>query len=316
MVDLVTVGDASLWLSPTGSERLQTARDLRMRVSGTESSVAVAASQLGTPSRWLSKLPNGPLGRRVVSELHAHGVGTGVVWSDEGRQGLLFHESAPGPRESVSITDRTETAAATMTPGELRMDLVQQGEVVFVGGRTMALSETAAATAEAVLRAGAGEGGLAAFDLDYHPAVWDPETARETIVPVLDAVDVLFASEDDIRAVLDRSGQARELSHAVAADHDFGMVVVTRNEHGALVYHDGVVHDQDNIETEATDVSGQHAALIGGFLSELIREGDPDAALAHGVATAALARTIPGPLATINRPEVRRLIDDRGEGGR
>jgi len=309
MGDLVTVGDASLRISPAATERFQTATDVRMHVAGTEAAVAVAASQLGTPARWLSKLSATSLGQRVVSELHEHGTGTGVAWSEEGRQGLLFREAAPDPREEVRIVDRIDTAAATMTPGELRMDLVQSADAVFVAGSTMALSGTAADTAEAVLRAGGSEESLTAFDLDYHPAFWDPETARETLTGVFDAVDVLFADEDDLKTVLDETGDVRELAHMLSAEYGFGMVVLNCSDEMAMVYQDGVIHDYERIETETVDESGQHPALIGAFLSELLRGNDADRALAAGVATAALARTIPGTLTPVDRAEVNRLID-------
>lgn len=142
MVELVTVGDTSLRLSPRGNERLETATDVRMYATGTESNVAVAASRFGTDAVWLSKLPETPLGRRVVSELHEHGIDTHVDWSEDGRQGLTFYEPPCEPRERVRIDDRGSAAAATMTPGDLEMDLVQSASSVFVAGSTLALSST------------------------------------------------------------------------------------------------------------------------------------------------------------------------------
>lgn len=306
MVDLVTVGDASLRLSPVGSERLETATDVRMRTAGSECGVAVAASRLGCDAVWLSKLPDTPLGHRVVAEIHEHGTSTEVTWSDEGRQGLLFHETAAEPRGSMTIADRTGTAAATMTPGELRMDLVKDATAVFVAGSTLALSGTGSETAQAVLRA---SDGLTTFDLDYQPSMWpDTETARSTITEIFDVVDILFANEDQIEAVFQKNGQAREIAHTMAAEHDFDLVVVTRSEHGAIAYHDGVIHSQDSIETEATDPSGQHEAFTGGFLERLVAGETAEVALKHGVATAALSRTIPGPLTAVTEREVADLV--------
>ncbi|MFB6189074.1 MAG: sugar kinase [Halapricum sp.] len=313
MADLVCVGDTSLRLSPEGSERLETATDVRMRATGTESSVAVAASRLGADARWLSKLPDSPLGRRVVAELHQHGIDIDVAWSETGRQGLTFYESANPPRETIRIDERETAAAATMTPGELAMDEVQSAASVFAAGSTMALSATAAETVQAILRAGGSGSDFAAFDLDYRPAMWSPEEARETVTNVFDAVEVLFATEDDVTTVLGKSGQARELAPTVAAEWDFQMVVITRSEHGALVYHDGVIHDCDAFETEAVDETGQHAAFIGGFLARLLEGADTDEALSAGVATAALTRTIPGPLTTVDRHEVERLVESADE---
>jgi len=315
MVELVTVGDTSLRLSPRGNERLETATDVRMHATGTESNVAVAASRLGIDVVWLSKLPDTPLGRRVASELHEHGIETQVGWSDEGRQGLSFYEPPCDPREAVRIHDREQAAATTMTPGDLDMELVQDAASVFVAGSTLALSETAAETGAAVLRAGANGDGVSALELDYRPELWSPAAARETLTGVFESVDVLFGSEDDVRTVLDRTGQARELAPTIAAEWDLQMVVLTRSEHGALVYHDGVIHDRDAIETETVDDTGQHDAFIGAFLARLLDGGEPGAALSAAVATASLSRTIPGPLATVDQAEVERLVDSVEQSG-
>ncbi|QSG06871.1 sugar kinase [Halapricum desulfuricans] len=314
MVELVTVGDTSLRLSPSGNGRLETATDVRMHATGTESNVAVAASRFGTDAVWLSKLPDTPLGRRVVSELHEHGIETQVGWSEAGRQGLSFYEPPRDPRNRVRIDDREGAAAATMTPGDLDMELIQSASGVFVAGSTFALSETAAETGEAVLRAGTGSEGASALELDYRPELWSSGDARDTLTDVFDAVDVLFASEDDVRDVLDRSGQARELAPSVAAEWDFRMVVLT-SARGGLVYHDGVIHDRDAIETDTVDETGQHDAFVGAFLAALLDGEEPDEALSNAVATASLARTIPGPLATVDAEEVERLaetFDQRG----
>lgn len=310
MADLVTVGDTSLRLSPEGNERLETATDVRMRTTGTASNVAVAAGRMATDALWLSKLPDSLLGRRVVAELHEHGIETDVAWSQDGRQGLTFYESAPHPRQTVQIDDRADATAGTMTPGELAMEEVQSAASVFAAGSTMALSSTAAETVQAILRAGGSGSDFAAFDLDYRPSMWSAENARATVTNVFDAVEVLFASEDDVRTVLDRDGQPREMAHTIAADWDFQMVVITRSEYGALAYHDGVIHDRDAIQTEAVDEAGQHEAFIGAFLAQLLEGADTDDALDAGVGMAALTRTVPGPLTTVDRTEVDQLLTD------
>ena len=310
MPNLVTVGNASLRLSPAGHERLETATDVRVHTTGTECNAAAAANRLGSDAIWLSKLPDSPLGRRILSELHEHGVATNVAWSDDGRQGLEFYESPAAPRGATRIDDRTNAAAATMTPGELRMDLVQEADAVFVAASTMALSQTAADTAKAVLRAGGGESGLSVFDMDYQPHVWDPETAREAVTGAFEPADVLFANEDDVETVLGRSGQARELAHTIAAEFSFDLVVITRSEHGAIAYHDGVIHERESVETETVDPTGQHDAFVGAFLARLLAGADTDEALAYGVAMAALTRTVPGPLTTIGRSDVEALVED------
>jgi 2-dehydro-3-deoxygluconokinase len=227
---------------------------------------------------------------------------------EEGRQSLLFTDSGPAPRDPQRVRDRSGTAAATVTPGELPMDRVQAADATFVAGSTLSLSDGIAETAEAVLRAAGA--GLVAMDLDHRPGLCSPDEAREALDGVLDAVDVLVANEGQLQTVFDRTGEPRTLAHTIASEYDFETVVVTRSERGALAWHDSVVHEQDGISVEAVDAAGQHEAFTGAFLERIIDGAGVDEALAYGVAAASLTRTIPGPMTTITRDEVESLVTE------
>jgi 2-dehydro-3-deoxygluconokinase len=313
MTELVTFGETSLRLSPVGEERLETAEDVRMRVSGTESNVAVAASAMGADATWLSKLPDSPLGRRVERTLHAHGVDTEIAWADDGRQGLQFAEQAPTPRADRLVQDRDRAAAASVTPGELPMDRIQRADATFVAGSTLSLSGDIVETAEAVLRA-AGNG-LVAMYLDFQPGLWWVAAARETLDGVFDAVDVLIANEEQAREIFDRTDEPRKFAHAIASKRSFDTVVITRSGRGALVCSDGVIHEQDGIEVDAVDPAGQHEAFTGAFLERVLSGAGASEALTYGVASATLAQTIPGSMTTASREEVESLAADL-DGGR
>lgn len=308
MGELVAFGETSLRLSPRDSERFETATDVHLRVSGTESNVAVAASALGAQARWLSKLPDTPLGHRVERALHEHGVRTDVAWTDSRRQGLVFVEYGPEPRESRRFEDRKACAATAVTPGELPMDRVQAADATFVAGSTLSLSGGVVETAEAVMRA--TDGGPTVLDLDYSPELWSPDEARETLAGVFGAVDVLVTTERGAQRVFDRTGDTRTLAHTIGSEYDFETVVVTRGERGALAWHDSVIHEQNGVEAEAVDAAGQHEAFTGAFLERRIDGVAVDEALCYGVASATLARTVPGPMTTITRDEVETLVAD------
>jgi len=307
MTDLVTFGETSLRMRPAGEGRLETATDVRMEASGVESNVACAATRLGVDAAWLSKLPDTPLGHRVERELHSHGIETAVAWADSGRQSLQFLEHGSQPREGRHLEDRGGSAVETVEPGELPMDRVRGAGGVFVAGSTLALSETAAATAGAVLRA---SDGFAALDLDYRSGLWSLADARETYEDLFPAVDVLVADESALETVFDRTGDPRETAHTVASNGGFEMIVVTRRDRGAVVWYDSVVHEQEGIETQAVDPSGGHEAFVGAFLARILDGANTDAALATGVASAALARTIPGPMTTVDATEIEALAAD------
>lgn len=305
---LVTFGETALQFSTASGRRFETSDEVEVHADGTASNVAAIASRLGGDAVWLSKVPDTPLGRRVAAELHEHGLETEIVWTEPetGRQGLTFYEDASPPREDRLLQDRINSAAATLKPGEVDMHRVQNADAVFTDGSTISLSDTAVETAKALLRT---TDGISALDLDFHPGLWSAEQARTVLAELFGSVNLLFANEQQAKTVFDRTGKPRELVHSIASSHDLEMVVLTRNERGVVAYYDGVVHEQDAIETEVIDESGQHDALVGAFLEQLLAGNDVDDALAHGVAAAALTRTMVGPVTPIEAAEVDRLVE-------
>lgn len=310
-MSIASFGDTALRFATREGERFETAREVRVHVDGVSSNAAAIASRLGADAVWLSKLADTPLGRRAVAELHEHGLETDVAWADGGRHGLKFHENGTPPRPSRLVQDRADTAMAAVSPGDFPVGRVQEADAVFTTGSMAALSDEAAETAGALLRSAPG---LRAMDLDFHPGVWSVAEARDTLADLFDPVELLFASEDGAKAVFDRTGSPRELVHTIASDHGFSHVILTRSEHGVVGYHDGVLHEQPAFETEATDSAGQHAALVGAVLQQLTAGASTDTALAHGAATAALARTMTGPLPAVEPTDVKQLVDDGADG--
>ena len=306
-MSIVTFGETPLRLSTQNGERFETAHELSLSGDGIASNAAAVAGRLGGDAVWLSKVPDSPLGRRVVAELHEHGLETEVVWADtdESRQGLSFYEDASAPREARLLHDRGDAAMGTVTPGELPVGRIQKADIVFTTGSTAAVSDRAEKTTSALLRSADG---IRALDLDFHPDIWSAESARETLATLFDAVDVLFASEQQATAVFDQSGKPRELVHLIASEFEFTHVILTREERGVVGYNDGVVHEQDHFETEIVDAAGEHAAFIGAALQQLAAGAPTDKALTYGRAAAALTRTMPGPLTPIESEEVDRLV--------
>ncbi|MEF8814041.1 MAG: sugar kinase [Halovenus sp.] len=317
MTELITFGETPLRFSPQGHQRLERADEMTIHADGTESNVAVAAQELGAEALWLSKLPESPLGRRVVTQIEEQGIETDIAWTDDGslRQGFVFRESGSKPRQTREHHDRQYTAAATAQPVDFPMDRVQDASVVFTGLSTPVLSPETAETTRAILRASGGSGAVTAMDLDYSPALASPTRYRETLEELAEDIDMLIANVSNVNTVLDRDGGPRELANLLAADYDLEVAVITRSEKGAVALHDSpgtnVIHERETIPTETVDPTGTHGAFAGAFLQQLIDGANTARSLTYAVAVAALSRTIPGPfLTTIGDEEIEPLVDE------
>jgi 2-dehydro-3-deoxygluconokinase len=312
MSDLVTFGETMLRLSTPKGERLETTDDLRVHVGGAESNVAVAAARLDTDAVWLSKLPDSPLGRRVVRELRAHGVRTGVVWSLSGRLGTYFVDQGGEPRGTSVHYDRADSAVTTATAEELPVGAVRNAEVFFTTGITPALSDTLATTTKRLLETAKEAGTKTAFDLNYRSKLWSTADARSTYQSLLPDVDVLFAAERDLRDVLGMDDERVNMINRLATEFQLDTVVMTRGEHGSMALHGGELHEQDAFAAETTDAIGSGDAFVGGYLADRLRGGSVADALAYGSATASLKRTVDGDLAIVTPEEVEAVLEGDG----
>lgn len=314
MAELVTFGETPLRFSPPGNQRLEMARKATIQADGLESNVAVAAHELGGDAMWLGKLPDSPLGRRVIRQLDKQGIGTHVEWcSSDTRQGLIFREARQAPRESKIWYDQRNTATASAEPSDFPMETVQSAEMVFVGLSTLLLSEDAANTTQALMHAGGGSGAVTATDLDYKPGFATPKQYRMALDALSDQLDVLVANEEEAKTILNLSGGARELANVIATEYNLERTVITRGSRGAVAMHNtpgtNVIHEREPIHTEDTaDPTGQHGAFVGGYLKEPIDGSDSARALSVAVATATLTRTVPGPFLTLTADELEPVI--------
>ncbi|MFB9805165.1 bifunctional 2-dehydro-3-deoxygluconokinase/2-dehydro-3-deoxygalactonokinase [Haladaptatus pallidirubidus] len=309
MTDLVTFGETMLRLSPPDGERIESSSTLEFRVAGAESNVAIAAHRLGAKAAWASKLPDSPLGRRVVAGLRQFGIDTEIAWTDEGRQGTYYLEHGTEPRGTNVIYDRADAAVTTTEPDDLPLGSIRDADIFYTSGITPALSSTLKSTVGEVLRDAQATGVTTAFDVNYRSKLWSPTEARDCLTDLFPAIDVLVTAERDARDVLGRAGDAEDIAHGLADEWEFETVVVTRGSAGSLALHDGERFEQSAFDTKTVDPIGTGDAFVGAFLACRLDGTDVQTALEYGSATAALKRTIPGDVVVVTREEVERVLN-------
>jgi 2-dehydro-3-deoxygluconokinase len=305
MSDITTLGETMLRLAPESDERLETTDTLGFRTAGAESNVAIAASRLGTDATWISKVPESPLGRRVVGDVRRHGVTPVVEWSEEGRQGTYYIEPGGSPRGTNVIYDRVDTTVRTLTSDEIPRDQIQSSSVFFTTGITPALSETLLKTTRTLLNLET----TTAFDLNYRNKLWSPEEARSAYKSILPDVDLLFAPERDARNVLGIEGDAASIANQLRDQFDCDLTVVTRGSDGAIASTARETIHQGVFDAETVDPIGTGDAFVGAFLSRYVQNESTRTALEWGAAAAAIKRTIAGDHAVVTENEVAAVIN-------
>ena len=304
---LTTFGESLLRLATPAGDPFETADSFDVCVGGAEGNVAVAAQRLGIDATWVSKLPRTPLGRKVTSTYHSHGVDTAVSWAEAGRLGTYYLERGSQPRGSTVVYDRADAAITSATFAELPHEPIETADAVHVSGITPALSTTLAETTRTLLDRATDSGATRVFDVNYRSNLWEPDEAAETMADILPSVDVLFVAQRDANAVLGFDGSDEAIIAGMEDAYDPELLVMTRGEDGAIASDGDRTVSQQGIETETVDPVGSGDAFVGGFLAAWL-DGDPlETALEWGTATAALKRTITGDLAVV-RPEMVEAI--------
>lgn len=309
MTDLVGFGEATLRLRGEQGRRLADTDAFTVGVSGPERNAVVTASRLGADAVWLSRLPDSPLGKRVVADLRRHGVRTGVSWADAAdRLATTFVADGPEPRGGTTIEDREGAAFEDLHAANLPLRAVQEADRFHVTGATPARSERVAAATETLLDAAAQQDTTNSFDLRYEKTGWDRETARAAAASLFPHVDVLFVSLSAAQRVLGQEGAPVEIAHGLRTENEFETVVLTREDGGALAVHGTEVHEREAVAGETVDAAGARDAFVGAFHAKRTDGGGVADALAWGTAAAALARTLSGVTADVSRTAVEGVV--------
>jgi 2-dehydro-3-deoxygluconokinase len=296
--DFLTLGETLLRLSPPGMQRLDQARLFEVGIGGSELNVACLLARLGRRTAWVSRLPEGPLGRIVDGEARRHGVDTRFVrWVPEARLGLMFFEPGPAPRNARVIYDRKQSAASELgfedAPWEA---LIAASARVHLSGITPALGPACRALVGHLAQLAAAVGKPVSYDLNYRATLQSPAEARAMLATVAPHLELFVVAERDAQTVLGFTETAEPLAAAIAGRYGMKLVAVTRPpgmEPGDLLWARGTVHYAPRYPVEIVDRIGAGDSFVGGLIHGLL-DGDLDLAIRLAAYAAAIGLATPG----------------------
>lgn len=296
--DFLTLGETLLRLSPPGTQRLDQARLFEVGIGGSELNVACVLARLGRRTAWVSRLPEGPLGRIVDGEARRHGVDTSFVRRIPGaRLGLMFFEPGPAPRNARVIYDRKNSAASELGFEDAPWKaLIAKSARVHLSGITPALGPSCRALVAHVAQLAAAAGKPVSYDLNYRATLQGPAEARDMLATIAAHLELLVVSERDAQAVLGFTEEGAALAEAVARRYRVPMLALTRmpgTEPGDLLWAEGEVRYAPRYQVEVVDRIGAGDSFVAGLIHGLI-DGDLDLAVRLASYAAAIALATPG----------------------
>jgi 2-dehydro-3-deoxygluconokinase len=295
--DFLTLGETLVRLSPPGMQRLDQARLFEVGVGGSELNVACLLARLGRRAAWVSRLPLGPLGRIVDGEARRHGVDMDHVRWVEARQGLMFFEAGPAPRNARVIYDRKNSAASGMRIEDADWSgLIAASRRVHLSGITPALSAGCKALVLEVAAQAGRAGKQLSYDLNYRATLTTPNEAETVLAAIAPHLELIVLAERDAQHVLKFAEAGERLAEAVSARYGAPLVALTRPpdaETGDIFLARGAIRYAPRYAVEIVDRIGAGDSFLGGLIHGLL-DGDPDRAIRLAAYAAAIGLATPG----------------------
>jgi 2-dehydro-3-deoxygluconokinase len=335
MGTIVTLGEVMLRLKTPGFSRFIQAQSFEASFGGGEANVAVSLAGLGHDARWVSAVPQNPIGDAALATLRGLGVDTRFVRRSGERLGIYFLEGGASQRASQVVYDRAGSSVSELQPGSIDWSAVLAGATWFhTTGITPALSDGCAALALEALAAAERAGATTSVDLNFRKKLWSKAKAREVMTTLMAHTDVLIANEEDCDSVFDiRAGSVesgsldrrRYLGVAEAVLKSFPRVksvaITLRESKSAsengwsalLADRDGHAFSRE-YDLTVIDRVGAGDSFGAGLIHALLEGRPRQAAVEFASAASALKHSIPGDFNLVSLAEIETLVQGDGSG--
>jgi len=350
--DVVALGEIMLRLDP-GVGRIRNAREFRVWEGGGEYNVARGLRRcFGQRTAVVTAFADNEVGRLLEDFVLQGGVDTILIrWvASDGigrtvRNGLNFTERGFGVRGALGVSDRGNTAASQLRPGDVDWEHLfgTMGVRWFhTGGIFAGLSETTPDVVAEAVDAASRHGTVVSYDLNYRASLWQGvggvERARDVNRRLAQHIDVMIGNEEDFTACLglevegtdenlrdlDTADFRKMIEQAAREFPNFAVVATTlRTVHSATVNDwsaiawspsTGFVQATPRPGLEVLDRVGGGDSFASGLIYGLLESHDLQRAVEIGAAHGALAMTTPGDTSAATLAEVEALV--RGAGAR
>lgn len=200
---IVTLGEIMLRLMTPGFLRMEQTDHFDAIYDGDEAIVATSLARFGMDVRYVTKLPQNPLGMACLKRIRAEGVDCSSIRMGEGRLGINFYETGVSMRPPRVTYDRAGSAFALADPDEFDYDAIFADAGWFhFAGITPAISPQAREITKRAVQAAKRHHVTVSCDLNYRRKLWSSEEAQACMIPLMEDVDVCIGNEEDAQLAL------------------------------------------------------------------------------------------------------------------
>ena len=323
-----------LRLAPRGYERFLQSPSFEATFGGAEANVAVALAGFGMEAAFVSKVPQNPIGKAALAELNKFGVDTSFCAQGGERLGIYYLEKGAGPRPSLCVYDRKNSAIAEANSADFDWPTILKGAAAFhFTGITPALSKNCASLCLQAVKAARKLGVTVTCDLNFRKKLWTRAQAKKTMTELCKYVDVCILNEEDasdvfgIKAARSNVSQAKldaqgykDVARQLFERFDFKAVAISQRESysasdngwSGLYFErrtagEPKMYASKKYELRLVDRVGGGDAFAAGIIYGLLNKLGGQKTVDFAAASGALQQTIEGDFSRATVAEVDRL---------
>ena len=321
MKKIVTLGEIMLRLSPPGYERFLQANSFDINYGGAEANVAIALSNLGYETQFVTKVPDNAIGHAAINSLRKYGVHTENVIFGGNRLGLYYLEKGYSVRASNVIYDRADSAFANVKSDDFNFDKIfDKADLFLVTGISPAVSPNACKLTKKALEFAKEKGLTIVIDVNYRAKMWSLEDANETMKDLLKYADIIIGFSPDILLEIkeDLSDDKHEnLLKRMVETYGVKTAVSTfrkshsanRNSLYARLYDGKKLYTSKEYSFDIVDRVGGGDSFTSGLISGLLDGKDTQETLEFATATSVWKHTILGDANVLSKEEIEKLLN-------
>ena len=312
---ITAFGEIMLRLATPDKRLIKDADNFCASYGGSESNVLVALSALGNTTKFISQVPDNPLGEGVVKHLRSYNINTDFVKKQGDILGMYFVEEGFGQRASDVIYARKNAAITHLTENDFDFDEVFSNcDLFHISGISFALSESVKNLCFAFLKEAKRRNVTISFDFNYRSKLWSTDQAKELFKDVVSYTDIVFCSQKDLQVFLDIDEKEYlkkypDTKYLVVRERE----VLSSDLHKvkALIYtQNGGLSKVIEKEFAVLERVGGGDAFAAGVLHSLLKNAeDLDKAIDFGVACFVLKHTVKGDILSMNEKDIYAYID-------
>lgn len=320
-------GEIMLRLTPPNNQKIIQSDSFEAVYSGGEANVIASLAILGHDTKFITKLPDNYLGKKVISKFRSYNVNVEDIIIGEGRLGVYYSEIGHGLRSTEVIYDRKYSAISMAKKEEFNIKNMLKGVgLVHLSGITPALSSNLKELIIDIVKECKNQGILVSYDSNYRSKLWSIDEAREVLEEVLPYIDFAFLGYLDMINILKFEDENLEFEERLKYHYEnlfkkypnlrFASCTkrtvnsINNNTLQGYLFDGNSLFKSNKYTFDILDRVGGGDAFTAGILHGVLNEMENERIVEFGTCASALKHSIIGDINIIDEDTINSFIDN------